>query len=899
MRFASVFILLILAGSAFALKPVPQNPLATAPTYCDERGVGQDDGNRVIDGRDGSIQSVFDLAEGPFPGTPEQAARTFLKHHEDWVGVDPVADNLRMVRTVESPMGHHVTFERIVRGIPVYPGDLVVTFDKQNKVVFYFSSLFNVTGDLPTATMLSAENAVEIAYRHLNPMEKSSDAPQTALVVWAGDNRDAAVCWRVRQYLSDPMGDWEVLVDAQNGTIRRVVDRARNIDGTGLVFRPDPLTTAGATYGSAGYTDGNDASTPQLFAQEFLDTLRDITLVSGVYKLQGPACRIADFESPTVAPVTATHPDSFRFNRQAQGFEDVMVYYQITLSQAWIQSLGFNNIQNTSMQIDPHGVNGDDNSHFIPSTNRIAYGEGGVDDAEDADVIWHEYGHAIQSGTVPGWGGGDEDAMGEGFGDYWAASYSHTISTFHDRWVYNWDGHNPYWDGRTVNANYTYPANNTDIYSGGQIWSQACFETMLDIGRATMDQMVLQHHFMLGSTSTMPTAARALIAADQALNGDVNRNFLFARFQPRGLLPAAPTFALLSPVGSEVWPIDSTVTVTWNPGGLASRVRIQISRTGSAGPWTLLGDSLLNTGRADFVISGPNCDSTRIRLSYLGTPARSDSSDSNFVIASVSSIYQTSFETEDTTWSHASSGGTWVDQWARSPMRVHADTASYHCGDPEGGNYLSRLDACLYSPLFSDLPDDAMLSFWHYMDAETINPFGADSVNDGGMLEVSLNGADFVQVFPTVGAYNAMIKRSTTPSGPFARGAKVWGGTTDWQKVELKLAAYAGNEVQFRFRFGSNASTGREGWYIDNFQIYSKSAVPAPTRLTCRYDGTNVLLRWASAGPGMHYRIYSSAYAEGPYDTVEGVTDLTTFSLPPTSVQEVKFFIVRTWDGNE
>ena len=43
----------------------------------------------------------------------------------------------------------------------------------------------------------------------------------------------------------------------------------------------------------------------------------------------------------------------------------------------------------------------DDNSFFSPATRKIKYGSGGVDDAEDADVILHEYGHAIQDDQVP------------------------------------------------------------------------------------------------------------------------------------------------------------------------------------------------------------------------------------------------------------------------------------------------------------------------------------------------------------------------------------------------------------------------------------------------------------------------------------------------------------------
>ena len=90
-----------------------------------------------------------------------------------------------------------------------------------------------------------------------------------------------------------------------------------------------------------------------------------------------------------------------------------------------MQSLGFTTIQNGSIRVDPHGLSGADNSHYIGSlANYIAFGEGGVDDAEDADVIWHEYGHAIIHSQVTNWNGGETGAMGEGFGDYFAASYS-------------------------------------------------------------------------------------------------------------------------------------------------------------------------------------------------------------------------------------------------------------------------------------------------------------------------------------------------------------------------------------------------------------------------------------------------------------------------------------------
>ncbi|MEZ4916786.1 MAG: hypothetical protein R2836_07345 [Chitinophagales bacterium] len=54
------------------------------------------------------------------------------------------------------------------------------------------------------------------------------------------------------------------------------------------------------------------------------------------------------------------------------------------------------------ISVDTHGNNGADNSFFSPATPlRLIFGEGGVDDAEDADVIIHEYGHAISHFAAP------------------------------------------------------------------------------------------------------------------------------------------------------------------------------------------------------------------------------------------------------------------------------------------------------------------------------------------------------------------------------------------------------------------------------------------------------------------------------------------------------------------
>ena len=72
------------------------------------------------------------------------------------------------------------------------------------------------------------------------------------------------------------------------------------------------------------------------------------------------------------------------------------------------------------MRIDQFGG---DNSFFRDDKANITFGKGGVDDAEDAEVIVHEYGHSVQDGQVPGFGTTLESgAIGEAFGDYLAVA---------------------------------------------------------------------------------------------------------------------------------------------------------------------------------------------------------------------------------------------------------------------------------------------------------------------------------------------------------------------------------------------------------------------------------------------------------------------------------------------
>ena len=118
------------------------------------------------------------------------------------------------------------------------------------------------------------------------------------------------------------------------------------------------------------------------------------------------------------------------FNRHDDRFEQVMAYYWVTQAQLYLQSLGFGgangdlrpvNAESQDVRINQYGAR----QLVLRGTRSdlLTFGKGGVDDAEDAEVIVHEYGHAVHDAQVPGFGSSEEaGSIGEAFGDYLAVS---------------------------------------------------------------------------------------------------------------------------------------------------------------------------------------------------------------------------------------------------------------------------------------------------------------------------------------------------------------------------------------------------------------------------------------------------------------------------------------------
>ena len=442
---------------------------------------------------------------------PRGVAEAFLADHAALLGLD--AAQVRLTSEKPSPSGTHFRYDQYVGEVPVYRAEVVVKVANDGQLSSVHSTLRPSVAKLSTQPALDAAAAMAIGRDAVGPTGRPLGDDTVTLQVVEMETGPHLV-WLVNVPVDAPLGDWLVFVDAKSGDLLRVENRLVNATGSGRVFDPDPRTATN----DASLIDANDTDAAVPFPASYADrTLLDITLVGSNYTLSGPYAQCLDFESPAGAPVTSTDPNGFFFQRSAQGFEDVNVYFHLDQNQRYIQSLGFNNVNNRVQIVDSHGLNGADNAHYVIASQRLAFGEGGVDDAEDADVILHEYGHSIQHNIVPGWGGGHEGAMGEGFGDYWAGSYSYAVNpTFQPRWMFTWDGHNAFWPGRVlVDSTLSYPANCCGgVHASGTLWCSGTTDVMRRIGRPVMDRLMIDHHFAVGTSATMADAANQVIQSD-------------------------------------------------------------------------------------------------------------------------------------------------------------------------------------------------------------------------------------------------------------------------------------------------------------------------------------------------------------------------------------------------
>ncbi|MDH2444579.1 M36 family metallopeptidase [Amnibacterium sp. CER49] len=315
--------------------------------------------------------------------------------------------------------------------------------------------------------------------------------------------------------------------------------------GTARVFEVNPVQSTG----DESLTDSGDSAAAVPSSAYATVQLRNL---DGSGTLTG---RWVKVESATGAPATSA-TNTFLYDRSQDQFEQVMAYFWVNQAQEYLQSLGFGstlppvNAQQQDVKVDQYGG---DNSYQTDQPFRIRYGKGGVDDAEDAEVIVHEYGHAVHAAQVPGFGASEEaGAIGEAFGDYLGVTVGLAAAK-----QYGWAVRTPAacvadWDStsytsttphclRRLDGSKTVADKDGEVHDDGEIWSRALWDIRngylaQGLTTAAADTTIVDAQFRFAPATSFSAAAKATYDTALARDGKKAASTVKAAFAARGIL---------------------------------------------------------------------------------------------------------------------------------------------------------------------------------------------------------------------------------------------------------------------------------------------------------------------------------------------------------------------------
>jgi hypothetical protein len=432
-----------------------------------------------------------------------------------------VPKNVKLVRTRTSLLGVHRWYRQVANGHFVVGGWYATHYDKFTKRTTHWDGRKNVGPLHVVAARISAARAVAAAAAQAKT--STADVVKTGIWVLPTGRQHAQARLVYAVSTADGRGARTSYVDAANGKVLRTVqvaDKARNaplppVTGSGRVFDPNPVVALR----NENLKDHNDAASAVPVTAYTPVRLVDL---DHSHTLAG---RFAKIINPKVAH-SATN--TYRFNRSDNRFEQTEAYYAATREQTFLQRLGFHDVNASPQRILTDAFS-EDNSYFNPQNDQISLGSGGVDDAEDPEVVWHEYGHAIQADQVPDFGTTNQGgAMGEGFGDYMAVTMSQPTqptgpSVPAKACIADWDA-TSYTSGpvhclRRTDTAKTYPADLDpgDPHMGGEIWSRALWDMNRSMGRLDATRVIIESHFWMYPPITMRTGAAIMVTVAHKL----------------------------------------------------------------------------------------------------------------------------------------------------------------------------------------------------------------------------------------------------------------------------------------------------------------------------------------------------------------------------------------------
>lgn len=489
-----------------------------------------------------AAKRLFNAKSKPFPGKPQDAAREFLTNYHGLFGLPPDLSNLKLRESIKTPLGERVTFRQHLNQIPVIGAEIDVHVSGKNSIFCVENHCIpNIRID--TQPTVERDDAVSAAERALAVDKDKIEKASSELVILPS-GPDQHLAWRVivsKKGLIDRT--WLVYVDAKKkGWVLYKKKLQSSATGTGDVYRENPITTQTLT----------------------TVTLNNLTDDSPL--LEG------DYGKPYNANCLETAEDTSDFSDLSTAFsadrnysytgisdnrlEEVMVYYHLNRMHDTLKStFGFSSLDNQMPMVvnaqDPDSPSrGYDNAFYsrddnFSSTGYLLFGCG--DELNnlglDADVITHEYGHAVLDHIQPelyeviehNYSGAIHESVGDVM-----ASYFGTNGVIGEWGLTARFGSGDY--SRNMDNNRKYPDDVylpsygvSEVHYTGEILNGVYWNIKDAVGSDTAFQVFFSAINLLPNDANFFDMRDAWLSADSSVSGGINTDAIEAGFANHGI----------------------------------------------------------------------------------------------------------------------------------------------------------------------------------------------------------------------------------------------------------------------------------------------------------------------------------------------------------------------------
>lgn len=460
------------------------------------------------------ISSVRGDLSSPLSGDIVEAALHYVRENREIFNLpaDRDVETLRTFKVEKRDKVTHVSFHMVLDGVAVNEARIELHVDKDGVVTLANGSLPTID-EITNQINISKYQAIGFAKEAIKA-GKFRAVPQAELQILPGDGNTGKMVYVARLAVDQPLGDWEVLIDAETGETVRMNNEMVFLTGRGAVYLTNPL-----------------------ICDVTIEPLYHLTAntLTGLYAkiVNGAGSGSVNEDNEHIYETDNTH-----FN------EANMYNYITTIHDFYKNTLGHDKLDKPMQATVNYGTNYD-NAFFSPWQQSFAFGNGSKfnDLAREASVAYHEYSHAVLNSITYLAYSAESGAINEGQADYFACTVTDDAKL--GEYVVN-KMDRPYL--RNLENDLHYPEDiHGEVHADGKIWGAVLWDIRKAIGREAADQLIYRSHFYLnGSRPKFIDGYNALVTADNNLFEGKHLAELEEVFVRRGIVAQAYNGAVLT-----------------------------------------------------------------------------------------------------------------------------------------------------------------------------------------------------------------------------------------------------------------------------------------------------------------------------------------------------------------